>query len=162
MQIIEGLTDAEIAEAHRSAGIFAEVEEMTAPLDALLSLIHALDWLNIKEKADKDVLKIFFDGQFGDPLAIAMGKAEPDTKREDGQRFAALLAQARDLIHEEHFLNWQVTFPGIWSGWEEEQLQGGFDARDRQSSLGPDEASTGRVVCGAAARDRLGPTRRRP
>ena len=128
MQIIERLTDAEIAEAHRSASIFAEVEEMTAPLDALLSLIHALDWLNIKEKADKDVLKIFFDGQFGDPLAIAMGKAEPDTKREDGQRFAALLAQARDLIHEEHFLNWQVTFPGIWSGWEEEQLQGGFDA----------------------------------
>ena len=127
MQIIEGLTDAEIAEAHRSAGIFAEVEEMTAPLDALLSLIHALDWLNIKEKADKNALKIFFDGQFGDPLAIAMGKAEPDTKREDGRRFAALLAQARDLIREEHFLNWQVTFPGIWSGWEED-LQGGFDA----------------------------------
>ncbi|MCY3837611.1 MAG: restriction endonuclease, partial [Gammaproteobacteria bacterium] len=32
MQIIEELTDAEIAEAHRSADIFAEVSGMTAPL----------------------------------------------------------------------------------------------------------------------------------
>ena len=32
MQIVEGLTDAEIAEAHRSADMFAEIEEMTAPL----------------------------------------------------------------------------------------------------------------------------------
>ena len=30
MQIIEGLTDAEIAEAHRSADVFAEVKDMTA------------------------------------------------------------------------------------------------------------------------------------
>ncbi len=34
MQIIEGLTDAEIAEAHRSSDIFSEVSEMTAPLHA--------------------------------------------------------------------------------------------------------------------------------
>ena len=32
VQIIEGLTDAKIAEAHRSADIFAEISEMTAPL----------------------------------------------------------------------------------------------------------------------------------
>ena len=128
MQIVEGLTDAEIAEAHRSADVFAEVEDMTAPLDALLKLIHALDWLNIKDKAQKAAIKIFFDGQFGDPLDIAMGKREPKTKREEGQRFAAILDQARLLITEENFLNWQVTFPGIWSDWEEEELTGGFHA----------------------------------
>lgn len=128
MQIVEGLTDAEIAEAHRSADVFAEVENMTAPLDALLKLIHAIDWLNIKGKAGKDALKIFFDGQFGDPLDIAMGKKEPKTKREEGQRFAEILDQARMLIAEENFLNWQVTFPGIWSNWEEDELTGGFDA----------------------------------
>lgn len=128
MQIVEGLTDAEIAEAHRSADVFAEVEDMTAPLDALLKLIHAIDWLDIKGKAGKDALKIFFDGQFGDPLDIAMGKKEPKTKREEGQRFAEILGQARMLIAEENFLNWQVTFPGIWSDWEEDELTGGFDA----------------------------------
>lgn len=128
MQIVEGLTDAEIAEAHRSADVFAEVEDMTAPLDALLKLIHAINWLDIKGKAGKDALKIFFDGQFGDPLDIAMGKKEPRTRREEGQRFAAILDQARMLIAEENFLNWQVTFPGIWSDWEKEELNGGFHA----------------------------------
>ena len=128
MQIVEGLTDAEIAEAHRSADVFAEVEDMTAPLDALLKLIHAIDWLDIKDKAGKDALKIFFDGQFGDPLDIAMGKREPKTKREEGQRFAEILGQASMLIAEDNFLNWQVTFPGIWSDWEEDELTGGFHA----------------------------------
>ena len=128
MQIVEGLTDAEIAEAHRSADVFAEIEDMTAPLAALLSLNHALDWLNIRDRADRDAVKIFFDGQFGDPLAIAMGRAEPDTTREEGRRFAGILASCRELIAEERFLNWQVTFPGIWSDWEQERLTGGFDA----------------------------------
>ena len=128
MQIVEGLTDAEIAEAHRSADVFAEVEDMTAPLDALLKLIHAIDWLGIKDKAGKDALKIFFDGQFGDPLDIAMGKKEPGTKREKGQRFAEIFGEARMLIAEENFLNWQVTFPGIWSDWKKDELTGGFHA----------------------------------
>ncbi|MFG6527967.1 MULTISPECIES: Eco57I restriction-modification methylase domain-containing protein [unclassified Sulfitobacter] len=128
MQIVEGLTDAEIAEAHRSADVFAEVEDMTAPLDALLKLIHALDWLDIKDKPGKAALKVFFDGQFGDPLAIAMGKRDPKIKREADQRFAEILDEARTLIAEENFLNWQVTFPGIWSDWEEDELTGGFHA----------------------------------
>ncbi|WFE75910.1 Eco57I restriction-modification methylase domain-containing protein [Roseinatronobacter sp. S2] len=128
MQIVEGLTDAEIAEAHRSADVFAEVEEMTAPLDALLKFIHALNWIDTKDKSGKAALKVFFDGQFGDPLAIAMGNREPKIKREKDQRFAEILAQARLLIAEENFLNWQVAFPGVWSNWEEDTLVGGFDA----------------------------------
>jgi hypothetical protein len=91
MQIIEGLTDAEIAEAHRSADVFAEVQEMTAPLDALLGLIHAFDWLDIRRNSDEaNLRKAFFDGQFGDPMQIALGTAAVDTRREDGKRFAVL------------------------------------------------------------------------
>ena len=44
MQVIEGLTDAEIAEAERSELIFEEVREMTAPLDAFL-VAHSRDRL---------------------------------------------------------------------------------------------------------------------
>ena len=143
MQIVEGLTDAEIAEAHRSADVFAEIEEMTAPLDALLSFIHALDWLNIRDKNQKTALISFFDGEFGDPIEIAMGKrkiARPKVKGADERmqnrmtaaekydHFAKILDQARMLIREENFLNWQVTFPGIWSDWEEDALTGGFHA----------------------------------
>ena len=72
MQIIEGLTDAEIAEAHRSKDVFDEVRDMTAPLDAFLSLIHAFEWLNIRAPDDRAALRSFFDGQFGDPVQIAL------------------------------------------------------------------------------------------
>jgi hypothetical protein len=29
---------------------------------------------------------------------------------------------------DEHFLNWQVAFPGVWTDWENDGLTGGFDA----------------------------------
>lgn len=128
MTLIEGLTDVEIAEAHRSAILFDEVTVVTAQLRAFLSLIHALDWLNLKDRDDKAALRAYFDGQYGDPVQIALGVIEPIATRQDGQRFAEILEQARLLIKEEAFLHWQVTFPGIWSGWESEELTGGFDA----------------------------------
>ncbi|WEJ17616.1 BREX-1 system adenine-specific DNA-methyltransferase PglX (plasmid) [Sinorhizobium sp. K101] len=128
MQIIEGLTDAEIAEAHRSADVFAEVTEMTEALNALLSLIHALEWLNLRDRADRAAIHAFFDGQFGDPMQIALRRAEPALTREVGRRFGDILNRARQLIDEENFLHWQVAFPGVWTDWENEQLSGGFDA----------------------------------
>jgi hypothetical protein len=128
MQTIEGLTDAEIAEAHRSADIFAGVQDMTAELDAFLSLLHAFDWLNIKGKDDKAVLRAFFDGQFGDPVALALGRQQLTNGRAEAVRFAELYRQARELVEEERFFNWQVMFPGVWQDWQEEGLSGGFDA----------------------------------
>ena len=73
MQVIEGLTDAEIAEAHRSADVFAQVSEMTAPLNAFLSLYHAFAWLNLSEPADKTAYRFYLNGRFGDPISIAQG-----------------------------------------------------------------------------------------
>ena len=128
MQIIEGLTDAEIAEAHRSKDVFDEVREMTAPLNAMLSLIHALDWLDLKSKADKIAVQAFFMGQFGDPVLIAMGKKKLKTGKPDAARFAEIFEQVNSLISEEAYLNWQVAFPGVWSDWEGRGLTGGFDA----------------------------------
>lgn len=143
MQLIENLTDAEIAEAHRSADIFKQIERETAPLDALLKLIHAIDWLDIKDKKQKIALRDFFDGTFGDPLDIAIGKLplkRPKAKSADEtiksqltaaekfDLFADIFSQAQLLIGEENFLNWQVAFPGIWSDWEKDELTGGFHA----------------------------------
>jgi hypothetical protein len=128
MQIIEGLTDAEIAEAHRSADVFAEVEDMTTPLNAFLSLIHAFDWLAVRSRQDRAALTAFFDGQFGDPVQIALGATEIANGRTEAEHFAALFAKARELVTGEKFLNWQVAFPGVWSSWESAIPVGGFDA----------------------------------
>ncbi len=128
MQTIEGLTDAEIAEAHRSADIFAGVRDMTAQLDAFLSLIHAFDWLDIRGSADKYAVRAFFDGQFGDPVQIALGADVTASTKPEAKHFAEILKQARELVSEERFLNWQVMFPGVWTDWEQDGLNGGFDA----------------------------------
>jgi hypothetical protein len=111
MQLVEGLTDAEIAEAERSAQIFDQITDMTGPLSALLSFIHALDWLNLRGRRSAGVIHAFFDGQFGDPVQIAMGEVEPRGTR-DLPEFLEILNAVRELIREERFLHWQVAFPG--------------------------------------------------
>ena len=128
MQILEGLTDAEIAETHRSADVFTEIEEMTAPLNAFLTMVHAFDWLNIHDRDDKAALGDYFIGIFGDPIDIASSKVEVSTETEGGERFVGLLKKARQILDDERFLNWQVAFPGVWSEWGSEGLTGGFDA----------------------------------
>ncbi len=135
MQIIEGLTDVEIAEAHRSADIFTEVQDMTAPLASLLSFFHALDWLELNNKDNKVLLQSFLSGVYGDPVQIALGKLDPlakeyasDRARAEADQFSQLFRRARALAQEETFLHWQVSFPGVWSDWERSDLTGGFDA----------------------------------
>ena len=84
------MPDAEIAEAHRSAEVFAEVEEMTAPLNAFLALIHAFDWLNIRDRDGKAALSAYFDGNFGDPIGIALGDIASYPLLNRGKRISAM------------------------------------------------------------------------
>ena len=128
MQIIEDLTDAEIAEAHRSADIFVEISEMTAPLNAFLSLLHAFEWLNLRDSEDRKAYVAWLDGRLGDPIDIAQGNTSGLMDAEHAEHFASLLHEAQSLVQSEHFLNWQVAFPGVWSDWEKTELHGGFDA----------------------------------
>ena len=128
MQRLEGLAEAEIAESHRSAEIFAEVDDMTAPLNAFLSLVHAFDWLDLPEGEDKTAILGYYLGEHGDPIDIAVGVAKVDTDTSAGEHFAGLHARAQELIRQERFFNWQVAFPGVWTKWESSGLSGGFDA----------------------------------
>ncbi len=128
MQRIEDLTDAEIAEAHRSAEAFAEVEAATEPLNAVLSLVHAIDWLNVRDRESTTALQSFFGGLFGDPIEIALARAEISMEPAESARFVELLRQAQRLVREERFFNWQTAFPGVWTNWQSLNPQGGFDA----------------------------------
>ena len=93
-----------------------------------MAILHALEWLNPKDKADKAAIRAWLDNTFGDAVDVALGKIAVPTVREDGARFAAILAEALALIDEQHFLNWQVAFPGVWDDWGDKTLHGGFDA----------------------------------
>lgn len=131
MQIIERLTDAEIAEAHQSADTFYGVQAQTAPLNAFVSFLHALDWLDIRSREDKAAIRAWLDGLFGNPIDIVQGRAEPALERatrDEGERFAVILEEARGLVADQRFLNWQTAFPGVWTDWSTATLNGGFDA----------------------------------
>ncbi len=130
METIEALTDADIGEAHRSAEMWEGVEAQTGELDGFVSFVHALDWVDLKGP-DKALVAQWLDGVFGDPMPIARGKKAPESSRakpEDVERFTAIWREARALIDEERFLNWQITFPGVWTNWGSAGLEGGFDA----------------------------------
>ena len=130
MKTIEALTDVEIAEAHRSAAMYQDVELMTGELDGFVSFMHALDWLNLNT-ADTGLVRLWLDGRFGDPVPIARGKKAPETgkaKAEELEAFTLIWKRARALIGEERFLNWQISFPGVWDNWASKGLEGGFDA----------------------------------
>lgn len=130
MKTIEALTDAEIAEAHRSAAMWEDVELMTGELDGFVSFMHALDWLNL-DKDGKGLVRLWLDGRFGDPIPIARGRKEPESgkaKAEEVEAFKEIWRDARQLIEEERFLNWQIAFPGVWQDWASAERKGGFDA----------------------------------
>ena len=128
MEMLEWLTDAEIDEANQSAGIFAEIQSMTAPLDHFLSLIHAFKWLNCRDTLDKAAFKSFLAGAFGDPIDIAAGMAPIGRETDESRRFVRLYERAQRIIANERFLNWQIAFPGVWSNWGAVERNGGFDA----------------------------------
>lgn len=127
MMAVERLTDADIAEAKSSAKTFEGVSEDTAPLVSFLSLVHALRWLSVTDKGAKAALDALLDGIFGDPLEIAAG-TPPEGKKKEIAAFQKQLDAARNLDVEQHFMHWEVAFPGVWTDWESAEPQGGFDA----------------------------------
>lgn len=126
--IIEGLTDAEIAEAHRSADIWDGVVTAVDPLDQFMRLMHAFDWLDIRANGERTAVQSFLDGLYGDPFQIARGRLAVDPDKPKAPDFIAILNRARALIADERFLNWQTAYPGVWDNWESATPAGGFDA----------------------------------
>ncbi len=121
MKAIEELSDTEIEEASHSACLFAHLQEATAPLTAFLSLVHGLQWLDLRQRADQITRQNILVGVFGNPIDLALnqGAAHPEA--------APLLKQVWRLVAQERFFHWQVAFPGLWRNWDGTN-SGGFDA----------------------------------
>ena len=128
MRTIEELTDAEIAQADQSAGLFDEILGMTAPLDAFLSLVHAFEWLDVRDTDGRAALRRYFQSAFGDPVRIATGEVEVTRDSPVHERFTQILDEARRVVAEERLFNWQPAFPSVWTDWDAAEWRGGFDA----------------------------------
>ena len=50
----------------------------------------------------------------------------------DGQSswpaFDAMWNKSKSIARDEGFLHWEVAFPGVWHGWQDDRPKGGFDA----------------------------------
>lgn len=153
MQNIEKLTDADIAEVYQSKNLFDGIESMTSELTGLLTLVHATEWQEPKSKLDIATVQAWTKESFGDPVKLAFDElkltvppAPVETELERKKRelspknkvlfnehetattLARWLPDIKSRIQTEHFLHWQVAFPGIWNTWKSDELHGGFDA----------------------------------
>lgn len=154
MEVVENYTDAAVAEVHASAEAYAQVERGTAPLKRFLDFWQAIKWLDLSE-AEQRALQALLDGRFGDPVAVAAGMVPPtrpagapenlrlalDDEPEqlalagtgtvsvrEWNTVSVLIDKAHALASEEHFLHWEVAFPGVWHAWQSATPEGGFDA----------------------------------
>src|SRR5208337_3386887 len=124
-----------------SKTLFDGIEQETRPLNSLIKILHALEWLTL-DKQEETAVRSWLDGQFGDPFEIARGRftlGATDTgdghfqpkdvlsqvsapMRPEAVRFAGILNKARELVRNERFQNWQVAYPGVWTHWESGDL----------------------------------------
>ena len=130
MRRIEEMSDADVAEVRESAELFRGVEDATADLRSLLDFLCGLRWLTagMKKRAR---------AAFEAPLLEALGQRPDDAYKllahgpaaptgESG--FSQIWSDADSIADHERFLHWEVAFPGVWRGWQDDRPQGGFDA----------------------------------
>ena len=54
--------------------------------------------------------------------------SDPIRQRTFWPAFTEIWNAARRITERENFLHWQVAFPGVWRGWQDDRPLGGFDA----------------------------------
>ena len=139
MQLIEEMSDADVAEVRESAALFREVEATTATMRGLLDFLCGLRWLTAgmkrKERTEYESPLVDFLEQHSQDayrlLSLGPGSVDavsPGSEETSASEIEALWSAARAVADREGFLHWEVAFPGVWHGWQDARPQGGFDA----------------------------------
>ena len=133
MQLIEEMSDADVAEVRESATLFHGVEETTADLRGLLAFLCGRRWLTAgmkqKERRSSEVPLVKTLGrQPKNAYQLLARGPEPMGGLPPDPSFAELWRAARTIADREGFLHWEVAFPGVWHNWQNLHPDGGFDA----------------------------------
>ena len=105
----------------------------------MLDLLNGIRWLTagmkVKERTAFESPLVNTLGQLPEQafelLAKGPDSLDADTTETEDEALAAfgkLWTDAKAMAERESFLHWEVAFPGVWSGWENTQPEGGFDA----------------------------------
>ena len=139
MQLIEQMSDADVAEVRESAALFRHVEETTADLRGVLDFLCGLRWHTAgMKRLDRMSREGLLSENFGRQpemaftlLASGPDSIPPDAPIDRDASWSAFNDQwndARSVAGRERFLHWEAAFPGVWPGWQDHRPEGGFDA----------------------------------
>ena len=140
MELIEEMSDADVAEVRESARLFEGVDKATSELRRVLDFLCSLRWLTAgmkkrqrNEFETRGLLEVIgaYPAKAYALLAEGPGAIEEavaDSGDAGLSRFAELWKDARVLAEREGFLHWEVAFPGVWRHWQRRRPEGGFDA----------------------------------
>ena len=139
MQSLEEMSDADVAEVQESAALFREVEETTSDLRGLLDFVCGLRWQTaaMKSKQRKAFENPLVETLGADPQntfkLLARGPDgvpvdSPGAMHSSLPAFGVMWDESRSITDREGFLHWEVAFPGVWHGWQDDRPKGGFDA----------------------------------
>ncbi len=140
MELIEEMSDADVAEVRESARLFEGVDQATSELRRVLDFLCALRWMTAgmkkKERNEfetRGLLEVIGAYPAKAYSLLAEGPdavdATPNGSDDAGlSKFAELWRGTGDLADRESFLHWEVAFPGVWRHWQRRQPEGGFDA----------------------------------
>ena len=139
MQLIEGMSDADISEVRESAELFLEVSDATSGLNSVLNILTGLSWLTtgmkVKDrKAAEAPVAEAFSQQPQDAFGLLARRALPayDAAEDEyvplSPALTELVSATEAAAGSEGFLHWEAAFPGVWEQWQDEQPLGGFDA----------------------------------
>ncbi|MCY3939264.1 MAG: restriction endonuclease [Chloroflexi bacterium] len=147
MQLIEEMSDADVAEVRESAALFRNVEKATADLRGALDFLCGLRWQTagmkrldrmaregivsqiLGERPDEayDLLAHGPDSPTPSP-SMGEGRGEGVPPTPASSSFNDLWTDATSIARRERFLHWEAAFPGVWRGWQNQRPDGGFDA----------------------------------
>ena len=134
MQRIEEMSDADISEVQESASLFRGVEDTTADVRGLLDFLCGLRWMTagMKKREQATFEYPLVQALAADPAnsyeLLARGPSESADQSVPSPDFDRLWSDASSIAERERFLHWQVSFPGVWQGWQDASPRGGFDA----------------------------------
>ncbi len=151
MQLIEQMSDADVAEVRESATLFRHVEETTADLRGVLDFLCGLRWHTAgMKRPDRMASEGIVSQNLGQqpeaaykllargPDAVDTASTPSPSKGEgwgegvpqtaSSSAFKDLWNDATSIARRERFLHWEAAFPGVWRGWQDYRPEGGFDA----------------------------------
>ena len=136
MQLIEEMSDADVAEVRESAALFRNVEQTTADLRGALDFLCGLRWQTAgMKRLDRMAREGIVSQNLGERpdaaytlLARGPNAVDAETPDDTQTGFNDLWTDAAAIARRERFLHWEAAFPGVWRGWQDYRPEGGFDA----------------------------------